>query len=100
MIRFRVVMATLAFSSFLSAGPRFSISFPATRSAEPVDGRLLLCLSTDPTDEPRNQINDTPKTQIIFGLNVDAMKPGTPVTVDEHAFGYPYRSLLDLPAGE
>src|SRR5215471_14639579 len=29
--------------------PRFSISFPAARSAEPLDGRLLLLLSTDPS---------------------------------------------------
>jgi hypothetical protein len=38
----------------------FSVSFPKTRSDKPLDGRILLILSTDPSDEPRMQINDTP----------------------------------------
>jgi hypothetical protein len=97
---FRFILALLAFSSLALAAPRFSISFPKDRSATPVDGRILLCLSTDPSDEPRNQINDTPRSQIVFGMDVSALNPGEPVIVDEHAFGYPVRSLADLPPGE
>ena len=78
----------------------FSISFPASRSAQPLDGRILLCLSTDDSDEPRNQINDTPKSQIVFGVTVDGLKPGEPVAVDDKAWGYPIRSLKDVPPGE
>lgn len=100
MIRFRVVLATLSFSALLVASPRFSVSFPAERSSNPIDGRILLCLSTDPSDEPRNQISDTPKSQIIFGLDVEGMKPGQAVTIDEQSFGYPYRTLAELPAGD
>jgi hypothetical protein len=100
MIRLSVVLATLAFSSLIAASPRFSVSFPAERSAKPVDGRILLCLSTDPSDEPRNQINDTPRSQIVFGMDVDGLNPGQAVTLDEKAFGYPIRSLADVPPGE
>lgn len=100
MNHFRLLLASLAFSSLALAAPRFSISFPKDRSATPVDGRILLCLSTDPSDEPRNQINDTPRSQIVFGMNVSALNPGEPVMIDEHAFGYPIRSLSDLPPGE
>ena len=81
-------------------GPSFSVSFPKTRSEQPIDGRILLLLSTDPSDEPRMQINDTPKTQMIFGVDVDALAPGQPKIVDASAYGYPINSLRDVPSGE
>jgi len=78
----------------------FSVTFPRELSAQPLDGRLLLLLSTDPSDEPRNQINDTPRSQMVFGLNVDGWPPAQPTIVDAAAFGYPIRSLKDVPPGE
>ena len=47
-------------------------------SPQPLDGRLLLLLSTDPCDEPRKQIDDTPRSQMVFGLTVDGWQPGQP----------------------
>jgi hypothetical protein len=84
----------------LLAAPRFSISFPNELSPAPLDGRLLLLVSTDPSAEPRTQINDTPNTQMVFGIDVDGMQPGQPAIVDENAFGYPVRSLASLKPGE
>jgi hypothetical protein len=46
------------------------------------------------------QIDDTPRTQLIFGVNVDGLTPGDAATVDSTAFGYPIRSLADVPPGE
>jgi hypothetical protein len=40
-----------------SDGPQFSVSFPKERSAQPLDGRVLVLLSTDPSQEPRMQID-------------------------------------------
>ena len=82
------------------AAPRFSISFPKERSSLPLDGRLLLVVSTDPSAEPRMQVNDGPNTQMVFGVDVDGLQPGEPAIVDERAFGYPVRSLADLKPGE
>jgi putative esterase len=79
---------------------RFAVSFTNAQSAEPLDGRLLLVLSTDPSAEPRLQISGSSRTQLLFGLDVDAMKPGQSVTLDDAAFGYPTRYLHDVPAGE
>lgn len=79
---------------------RFSISFSASTSNQALDGRVFLLLSTDPSDEPRMQIDDTPQSQIIFGVDVEGLKPGQSVLVDEHADGYPIRNLRDLPAGQ
>jgi len=78
----------------------FSVSFPKSRSDKPLDGRILLILSTDASEEPRMQINDTPKTQIIFGIDVDGMLPGQTRIVDASAAGYPIKSLRDVPPGE
>ncbi len=83
-----------------TTAPQFSVTFPATRSAAPLDGRLLLLLSTDSTEEPRMQIDDTPQTQLIFGMTVNAWRPGTPMTVDASATGYPIHSLADVPPGD
>jgi hypothetical protein len=82
------------------AASRFSVSFPKEQSAAALDGRLLLVLSTDPSAEPRTQVNDTPSSQIVFGVDVDGLQPGQPATVDEQAFGYPVRSLADLKPGD
>ncbi len=78
----------------------FSVSFTQAQSEQPIDGRLLLLLSTDPSGEPRMQINDSPQTQMIFGMDVDAMRPSQPVAIDDSAFGYPVRYLHDVPPGE
>jgi hypothetical protein len=80
--------------------PQFSVSFPKERSATPLDGRLLLLLSNDGSSEPRMQIALAPRTQMVFGVDVDNMQPGQSVTIDDSAFGYPVRYLHDVPAGE
>jgi hypothetical protein len=82
------------------AAARFSISFSGVAGERPLDGRVYLLLSTDPSDEPRNQIDDTPASQLIFGVDIDGLRPGESVVVDEHADGYPIRSLRELPAGD
>ena len=79
--------------------PRFAVTFPAEQSPTPLDGRLLVMLSTDSAAEPRFQITDGPETQLVFGLDVDRWAPGRPTIVDARAFGYPLRSLEALPPG-
>ncbi|MGC9057323.1 MAG: hypothetical protein ACP5J6_10780 [Candidatus Saccharicenans sp.] len=79
---------------------KFAISFPAERSATPLDGRLLLLISTSNSPEPRFQISDGPATQQVFGLDVDGLAPGTPAIIDYTAFGYPRHSLSDIEPGE
>ncbi|HVZ82381.1 MAG TPA: hypothetical protein VG893_01810, partial [Terracidiphilus sp.] len=96
----RTALAVLLFCSVATAAQTFTVTFPRERSSKPLDGRLLLLLSTDPSDEPRNQINDTPRSQIVFGITMDGWKPGEPATFNDTAWGYPVHSLRDLPPGE
>ncbi len=78
---------------------RFAVSFSAERSKTPLDGRVLLMISTDNSKEPRLQIDDSPKTQQIFGVDVDGLRPGQSAFIDGGAFGYPVKSLNQIPAG-
>jgi len=79
---------------------RFEISLPESAGKEPLDGRLLLLISTNDKQEPRFQISEDLTTQQVFGVDVDAWKPGQKKLVDQSAFGYPVRSLAQLPVGE
>ena len=79
---------------------KFEISFPRTLDKGPIDGRLLLLISTNSEAEPRFQINEDLNTQQVFGVDVDAWKAGEVKLVDAGAFGYPRRSLADIPPGE
>jgi hypothetical protein len=86
-----------------SAGPlRFAISFPAARSAQPLDGRVLLFISDDGKAEPRTQTDQyrANSTKPIFGVDVDGLKPGAEVVIDDKVVGWPARSLKDIPPGD
>src|SRR6202046_4079962 len=79
---------------------QITVSFPASVSSKALDGRVLLLLSTNPSAEPRMQINDTMQSQIVFGTTVDGLAPGQPVTITAEAAGYPIRSLSKVPKGD
>ena len=112
--KLKCCLAALAVLSILSLGSgagttvpgkpacrlRFGVQFPAERSTAPLDGRMLLLISADGSSEPRYQISDAANTQMAFGLDVDALKPGEPVVFDSSVFGYPLESLAELPPGE
>src|SRR5262245_5314899 len=98
------VISTMVFG-FLAGvasaqGPRFEITYAAAKGPGPFDGRLLLLVSTDPSEEPRRQISDTRlKTQPVFGDDVDARKPEQKAVIDDSVLGFPLDSLKDVPAG-
>jgi len=79
---------------------RFSISFPEADSKTPLDGRLLLILSTNDVKEPRFQITEDLATQQIFGTDVEGLKPDQAAFIDVTAFGYPLKCLAQIPPGE
>ncbi len=83
------------------SGPslRFAVTFPAARSAAPIDGRLLVLISADTSGEPRTQVSDNVSTAQVVGLDVTGWRPGETRVVDASAFGYPLASLALLPRG-
>jgi hypothetical protein len=76
-----------------------AVTLPRERASVPLDGRLLLLVSTDSTREPRFQISDGPESQLVFGQDVNGWAPGTNRVVGNQANGYPLVSLRELPRG-
>ncbi len=83
-----------------STGIQIRVSFGPELSKAPLDGRLLVMLSTDPKDEPRLQIDDSPNTQQIFGIDVDGLRPDQEAIFDSTTLGYPLGSLRQVPPGQ
>ncbi len=84
-----------------SSTPRFEISFPKEVNATPLDGHVILVLAQKNDSEPRFQISFmTADSQQMFGVDVDALAPGTPAVIDASTLGYPAESLNDIPAGD
>jgi hypothetical protein len=91
-------MTTLAPTS--SPRLRFTVTYGADKSATPLDGRLLLMLSKDPSAEPRTQITESAlKSQQVFGVDVEGWKAGAPAAVEGDVLGFPAASLADVPPG-
>jgi hypothetical protein len=52
-------------------------------------------------DGQRTPIQQTGETGVpLFGVNIDDVAAGQAVTIDARTFGYPVRSLRDIPRGE
>jgi len=81
---------------------RIEVTFPASLSdGKPLDGHILLGISTDKSSEPRFQLREEEATSAqFFGLDVDSWKPETPAIVDSTTLGYPLKSLELLPPGD
>ena len=102
LIAFVVVLGAAAGPALLAQparSTRFVVTFPAALSDVPLDGRLLLLISSRESGEPRFQISDSPTTQLVFGIDVEGWRPGQEAVIDADALGYPRDSLADIPAG-
>jgi len=94
-----LLAAPFTVRSAAPAGPRFTVRTAPGLASAPLDGRLLLLVSKDESQEPRFQIEDGPKSQQAFGIDVDGWAPGTPAAFEASVLGYPLEHLRDLPAG-
>jgi hypothetical protein len=81
---------------------RFEISFPTSATnGKPLDGHILLGISSNKSSEPRFQLKEEEvESAQFFGLDVDNWKPGSPATIDSTSLGYPLKSLAQLPPGD
>jgi hypothetical protein len=78
----------------------FEVSVSDTLHLEPLDGRVLLILSTDPAKEPRELIREDLKSQQIFGVDAEGLRPGAAVSFEAGVLGFPCTSLAAIPAGD
>lgn len=102
MTRFLLAFSCCVFLSNAADRPfdnqaHFTIAFPPGKT---FDGRLFLLLSTDPSAEPRLQIDNSPRTQLLFGMDVSGIAGKQKVAFDAVAAGYPIPHLAQVPPGE
>lgn len=78
----------------------FGITIDKKFENGPFDGRILLLIARTNDPEPRFQISDGPESQMVFGVTVDQLSAGTEVIIDSAVFGYPVRSIRNIPPGD
>jgi hypothetical protein len=88
----RFFTALLLASAGLSAQAKFEVSWD-----KPLDGRVLVILSTSANPEPRNAVSEGLTTQQVFGVDVEAAQKGV---IDGTTLGYPRENFSKIPAGD
>jgi hypothetical protein len=97
MLRYALLFVCLAVATTQAA--TISVTLAPEHAREPLDGRLLLLLSVDPSKEPRFQIEEGTKSQQVFGIDATSWRGSESLVFDSKALGYPRVSLADVPAG-
>ncbi|RLB37629.1 MAG: hypothetical protein DRH30_12870 [Deltaproteobacteria bacterium] len=96
----KAALCALVFSlASSSAAFDIEITVPPGVDDMPVNGRVILLISTDSDTEPRLQARPGVEAIQIFGVDVDDLLPGGTVRIDATVLGYPIESLDDLPPG-
>lgn len=96
----QLLVCSLAVVNISAQEIKFEVSFTDKLSEEPVDGRVLVLISNNNKSEPRFQIAEGPATQLVFGKNVEGLKPSDETIIDNSVLGYPLKSLSEIPGGE
>ena len=84
--------------AFAKNGNRFEISYASDANTGPVTGRVYAMISRTAQREPRLQIGT--RGVPFYGKDIFALKPGEVTVIDDAVFGYPVKSLKDIPKGE
>ena len=105
------IALSLAMTACQRRGPlRFNVVVPKARREAPVDGRVIVILSTNASGEPRLDIKE-PRQQItadkntkqkfqMFGVDVEGLAPGAAAEIDGSVLGFPLESLSQVAAGD
>jgi hypothetical protein len=80
----------------LCAQPKLALRFEVSW-AKPLDGHVVLILSSDNSQEPRLAVSEGLNTQQIFGADANAART---VFIDGATTGYPRENLSQVPAGD
>ena len=104
--RFLIILSIAAMGWGLSCRPgspnetrlRFAVSFPSEAHSEAVTGRVYVIITRSDSREPRFQVS--PYGVPFFGEDIESLQPGVSAYVDADTFGYPLKSLGELPSGD
>ncbi len=84
-----------------AADSRIQMTYPSTSSSEPLMGRLILVVAPAAAEpEPRLQVAWDQDAVPFFAIDVRDWRAGERRSIDRKAFGFPIRSIDDLPPGD
>jgi len=83
-----------------SAPLEFGISFDESVGTTPLDGRLILILTTREEPEPRFQVGSGQAAPLVFGIDANGLAAGAEAVIDADVFGFPLESVALIPPGQ
>ena len=101
-IIFVIIHAFLLFNTPLRAGElKFEIVYSQSVAEQALTGRALLIVSPYGSVEPRLQTGTGQAQGIpLWGKNFEAVMPEEPIIMDKRVFGFPYKEIDQIPAGD
>jgi len=82
-----------------SPGLKFAVSFLEEVHSGPITGRVYVMISRNNKRDPRFQVRRASGIP-FWGENVERLKPGESGIINENSFGFPLRSIRQIPPGE
>ena len=79
---------------------RFEVSLSPELEVGPLDGRVILLISTTDETEPRFQSLRSQTPPQIIGDDVEGLRPGESTMLHASSRGYPLESLSEIPPGD
>jgi hypothetical protein len=76
---------------------KFEITFPKSAHSQNITGRVFVMISKTDDREPRLKVSYTGVP--IWGKDINNLKPGVPITIDDSIPGYILESIKDIPPG-
>ena len=96
------MLKSLLAATLLLASTAVAQKVEVTLPSANLHGHLVLVFAKDTKSEPRMQMQEQYKSAQGFGVDVgiDGAPSAGTITIDAKTFGYPLRSLADIPAGD
>jgi hypothetical protein len=94
-----VIVLSVIDSAQSKAPIRFEITVPPSVHADPMTGRVYLMISRNGEREPRLQLNQADGIP-FFGRDVERIRPGAAMFIDDSDLGFPVDNLRAIPPGE
>ncbi|NOR15861.1 MAG: hypothetical protein GQ544_09160 [Candidatus Aminicenantes bacterium] len=76
----------------------FAVSFSADAHPGAITGRVYVIITRSDSREPRFQVS--PYGVPFFGADIESLQPGESAYIGADTFGYPLKSLGELPPGD
>ena len=80
-------------------GLEFAVRFSEEAHTGPLTGRVYVMLAKSDQREPRFQVRRA-RGIPFWGQNVSGLEPGEAGVIDSSSFGFPLKSIRDIPPGE